>query len=202
MYKYVKRFSDVFLSFIALIILAVPMVIFSLIIKCESKGPVIFKQKRIGKNKKEFYIYKFRTMRADTPENVPTHLLSDPESYITKSGKFFRKTSIDELPQLFNIIKGDMSIIGPRPALWNQYDLIEKRDKFGANDCLPGLTGLAQINGRDEIEIEKKAEFDGEYVKNISFLLDLKIFFLTIKSVFKAEGIKEGKRDKNDSPEN
>ncbi len=193
MYKYVKRFLDIFLSVLALIVFAVPMVIFSVIIKCESKGPIIFKQKRIGKNKKEFYIYKFRTMRADTPKNVPTHLLSDPKSYITKSGAFFRKTSIDELPQLFNIIKGDMSIIGPRPALWNQYDLIEQRDKFGANECLPGLTGLAQINGRDEIEIEKKAEFDGEYVKNISFWLDLKIFFLTIKSVFKAEGIKEGK---------
>lgn len=169
------------------------MLIVSIIIKCESKGPIIFKQKRIGKNKNSFYIYKFRTMRSGAPENVPTHLLQNPNSFITKSGAFFRKTSIDELPQLFNIIKGDMSIVGPRPALWNQYDLIEERDKVEANSCRPGLTGLAQVNGRDELEISKKAEFDGIYVKNIGFLFDLKIIFLTIKSVFKAEGIKEGK---------
>ncbi len=197
MYKYFKRLFDIIFSLFSLLILAIPMIIFAIIIKCESKGPVIFKQKRIGKNKKEFFIYKFRTMRSDTPKNVPTHLLQNPEIYITKSGSFFRKTSIDELPQLFNIIKGDMSIIGPRPALWNQYDLIKKRDEFGANDCLPGLTGLAQINGRDELEIEKKAELDGKYVKNISLYMDLKIFFSTIKSVFSGDGIKEGVSDKN-----
>ena len=191
--KFVKRFLDILFSFIALIIFLIPMIIVSIIIKCESKGPIIFKQKRIGKNKNSFYIYKFRTMRSDAPENVPTHLLQNPDSFITKSGAFFRKTSIDELPQLFNIIKGDMSIVGPRPALWNQYDLIEERDKVEANSCRPGLTGLAQVSGRDELEISKKAEFDGIYVKNIGFLFDLKIIFLTIKSVFKAEGIKEGK---------
>ncbi len=192
MYKYIKRFLDIFLSLFALLIFAIPMLIVAIIIKCESKGPVIFKQKRIGKEKKEFFIYKFRTMRNDTPKNVPTHLLQGSQSYITKSGAFFRKTSIDELPQLLNILKGDMSIIGPRPALWNQYDLIAEREKLSANSCLPGLTGLAQINGRDELEIKEKAKFDGEYAKNICFSLDLKIFFLTIKSVFKAEGIKEG----------
>jgi len=197
MYKYFKRTFDIIFSLFSLLFLAVPMIIFAIIIKLESKGPAIFKQKRIGKNKKEFFIYKFRTMRSDTPKNIPTHLLQNPETYITKSGAFFRKTSIDELPQLFNIIKGDMSVIGPRPALWNQYDLIKKRDELGANDCLPGLTGLAQINGRDELEIEKKAELDGEYVKNISFYMDLKIFFSTIKSVFKGDGIKEGTSDKN-----
>ncbi len=197
MYKYIKRIFDVVFSFFAILIFLIPMIIVAVIIKCESKGPVIFKQKRIGKNKKEFYIYKFRTMRSDTPSNVPTHLLQSSENYITKSGAFFRKTSIDELPQFFNILKGDMSIIGPRPALWNQYDLIKERDKFNANNCLPGLTGLAQINGRDELEIKKKAEFDGEYVKNISFFTDLKILLLTVKSVFKGEGVREGKIDKN-----
>ena len=194
MYKYIKRFLDIVLSVIGILIFIIPMAVVSVIIKAESKGPIIFKQKRIGKDKKEFFIYKFRTMRSDTPQNVPTHLLNDPKSYITKSGAFFRKTSIDELPQLFNIIKGDMSIIGPRPALWNQYDLIEQRDKVGANSCFPGLTGLAQINGRDEIEIEKKAMYDGKYAQNISFLLDLKILILTVKAVFKAEGVKEGKK--------
>lgn len=197
MYKYIKRIFDVIFSFFAILIFLIPMIIVAVIIKCESKGPVIFKQKRIGKNKKEFYIYKFRTMRSDTPSNVPTHLLQSSENYITKSGTFFRKTSIDELPQFFNILKGDMSIIGPRPALWNQYDLIKERDKFNANNCLPGLTGLAQINGRDELEINKKAEFDGEYVKNINFFTDLKILLLTVKSVFKREGVREGKIDKN-----
>jgi len=194
MYKYLKRIIDIILSFFAVFIFIIPMAAAAVIIKCESKGPVIFKQKRIGKNKKEFYIYKFRTMRADTPENVPTHLLKNPDFYITKSGAFFRKTSIDELPQIFNILKGDMSIVGPRPALWNQYDLIKERDRFGANNCLPGLTGLAQVNGRDELEIEQKAKLDGMYAKNMSFLLDLKIFFITFKCVFKAEGIKEGKK--------
>ncbi len=194
MYKYIKRILDIVLSLIAIIIFIIPMIIVAIIIKVESKGPIIFKQKRIKKDKKEFYIYKFRTMRADTPKNVPTHLLQDPQTFITKSGAFFRKTSIDELPQLFNIIKGDMSIIGPRPALWNQYDLIQKRDENGANSIMPGLTGLAQISGRDELEIDKKAELDGQYARSMSFILDLKILLLTVKSVLKKDGVREGRR--------
>jgi O-antigen biosynthesis protein WbqP len=161
----------------------------------DSKGPVLFKQRRIGKGKKEFYILKFRTMRIDTPKDMPTHLLEDPEMYITKVGKFLRKTSLDELPQIVNIIKGEMSIIGPRPALWNQYDLIEERDKYGANDVVPGLTGWAQINGRDELPIDVKAKLDGEYVEKLSPLFDLKVFFMTIKSVSRSEGVKEGKNN-------
>lgn len=194
MYKYIKRILDIVLSLIAIIIFIIPMIIVAIIIKVESKGPIIFKQKRIKKDKKEFYIYKFRTMRADTPKNVPTHLLQDPQAFITKSGAFFRKTSIDELPQLFNIIKGDMSIIGPRPALWNQYDLIQKRDENGANSIMPGLTGLAQISGRDELEIDKKAELDGQYARSMSFVLDLKILLLTVKSVLKKDGVREGRK--------
>lgn len=194
MYKYIKRILDIVLSLIAIIIFIIPMIIVAIIIKVESKGPIIFKQKRIKKDKKEFYIYKFRTMRADTPKNVPTHLLQDPQTFITKSGAFFRKTSIDELPQLFNIIKGDMSIIGPRPALWNQYDLIKKRDENGANSIMPGLTGLAQISGRDELEIDKKAELDGQYARSMSFILDLKILLLTVKSVLKKDGVREGRK--------
>ena len=194
MYKYIKRILDIVLSLIAIIIFIIPMIIVAIIIKVESKGPIIFKQKRIKKDKKEFYIYKFRTMRADTPKNVPTHLLQDPQVFITKSGAFFRKTSIDELPQLFNIIKGDMSIIGPRPALWNQYDLIQKRDENGANSIMPGLTGLAQISGRDELEIDKKAELDGQYARSMSFVLDLKILLLTVKSVLKKDGVREGRK--------
>lgn len=194
MYKYIKRILDIVLSLIAIIIFIIPMIIVAIIIKVESKGPIIFKQKRIKKDKKEFYIYKFRTMRADTPKNVPTHLLQDPQTFITKSGAFFRKTSIDELPQLFNIIKGDMSIIGPRPALWNQYDLIQKRDENGANSIMPGLTGLAQISGRDELEIDKKAELDGQYARSMSFILDLKILLLTVKSVLKKDGVREGRK--------
>ena len=167
-------------------------------IKLDSKGPVLFKQRRIGKGKKEFYILKFRTMRIDTPKDMPTHLLEDPEMYITKVGKFLRKTSLDELPQIINIIKGEMSIIGPRPALWNQYDLIKERDKYGANDVTPGLTGWAQINGRDELPIDVKAKLDGEYVEKLSPLFDLKVFFMTIKSVLKSEGVKEGKNNSNE----
>jgi hypothetical protein len=195
-YIIIKNILDFILSLLALIILLPFFFIFAIIIKLESKGPIFFKQKRIGKDKKEFYIYKFRTMRTDTPKDMPTHLLKDAESYITKSGKIFRKTSIDELPQIINILKGQMSIIGPRPALWNQYDLIKERDKYNANSIRPGLTGWAQVNGRDELEIPIKAKLDGEYVQKMSFLFDLKIFFETIVKVFKHDGVVEGKKEK------
>ena len=195
-YIIIKNVLDFILSLLALIVLFPFFCIFAIIIKLESKGPVFFKQKRIGKDKKNFYIYKFRTMRTDTPKDMPTHLLKDAESYITKSGKIFRKTSIDELPQIINILKGQMSIIGPRPALWNQYDLIKERDKYNANSIRPGLTGWAQVNGRDELEIPIKAKFDGEYVEKMSFLFDIKIFFKTIIKVFKHDGIVEGKVEK------
>ena len=177
----------------AIIILFIPGIIIAICIKIESKGPVFFKQKRVGKNKKYFMIYKFRTMRTDTPKDMPTHMLNNPDLYITRVGRILRKTSLDELPQIINIIKGNMSIIGPRPALWNQEDLISERDKYNANDIRPGLTGLAQISGRDELEIPVKAKIDGDYVKNISFLLDVKIFFKTIIKVFESDGVVEGK---------
>lgn len=192
MYKYLKRPLDFLISLIALVILSPIFLIIALWIKLNSKGPVFFRQKRIGKNKELFEIYKFRSMRTDTPSDMPTHLLNDPEAFITSSGNFLRKTSLDELPQLINIIKGDMAIIGPRPALWNQYDLIEERDKYGANDVRPGLTGWAQINGRDELEIPVKAKLDGNYVQNISILFDLKCFFGTITSVLRSDGVVEG----------
>lgn len=195
-YIIIKNIIDFILSLIASIILLPFFCIFAIIIKLESKGPIFFKQKRIGKDKKEFYIYKFRTMRTDTPKDMPTHLLKDAESYITKSGKVFRKTSIDELPQIINILKGQMSIIGPRPALWNQYDLIKERDKYNANSIRPGLTGWAQVNGRDELEIPIKAKFDGEYVEKMSLLFDTKIFLKTIVKVFKHDGVVEGKVEK------
>ena len=195
-YIIIKNIIDFILSLIALIILLPFFFIFAIIIKLESKGPIFFKQKRIGKDKKEFYIYKFRTMRTDTPKDMPTHLLKDAESYITKSGKVFRKTSIDELPQIINILKGQMSIIGPRPALWNQYDLIKERDKYNANSIRPGLTGWAQVNGRDELEIPIKAKFDGEYVEKMSLLFDTKIFLKTIIKVFKHDGVVEGELEK------
>ncbi|TKH04205.1 sugar transferase [Peribacillus simplex] len=166
--------------------------ILAVIIKIDSKGPIFFKQQRVGKNKEYFHILKFRTMRSDTPKDMPTHLLQNPDAFITKSGKFLRKTSLDELPQIINILKGDMSIIGPRPALWNQYDLIAERDKYGSNDIYPGLTGWAQVNGRDELPIEVKASFDGEYVKKMSLSFDTKIFFKTVFSVLRSEGVKEG----------
>ncbi|MFE2777939.1 sugar transferase [Aerococcus urinaeequi] len=192
MYKYLKRPLDFLISLIALVILSPIFLIIALWIKLNSKGPVFFRQKRIGKNKELFEIYKFRSMRTDTPSDMPTHLLNDPDEFITSSGNFLRKTSLDELPQLINIIKGDMAIIGPRPALWNQYDLIEERDKYGANDVRPGLTGWAQINGRDELEIPVKAKLDGNYVQNISILFDLKCFFGTITSVLRSDGVVEG----------
>ncbi|HFD0881544.1 TPA: sugar transferase [Enterococcus faecium] len=187
-----KRGIDLLLSLTGIIVLSPILLILCLAIKIDSKGPVIFKQKRVGKNKTHFYIYKFRTMKVDTPKETPTHLLSNPDFFITRVGKFLRKTSLDELPQLFNILKGDMAVIGPRPALWNQYDLIEERDKYHANDIRPGLTGLAQISGRDELEIEYKARLDGQYTSNITPLMDLKCFFGTIISVFKSDGVVEG----------
>lgn len=187
-----KRGIDFLLSLAGIIVLSPIFLILCLAIKIDSKGPVIFKQKRVGKNKTHFYIYKFRTMKVDTPKETPTHLLSNPDFFITRVGKFLRKTSLDELPQLFNILKGDMAVIGPRPALWNQYDLIEERDKYHANDIRPGLTGLAQISGRDELKIDYKARLDGQYTANITPWMDLKCFFETIISVFKSEGVVEG----------
>ena len=192
MYKFFKRTLDIVLSFIGMIVLSPFFLLLVLAIKLDSKGPVLFKQKRVGLHKKHFYILKFRTMRIDTPKDTPTHLLENPEQWITRVGKFLRKTSLDELPQIWNIFVGDMSIIGPRPALWNQYDLIEERDRYGANDVLPGLTGWAQIHGRDELPIAKKAELDGYYVQHLSFGLDVRCFFGTIKSVAKSEGVVEG----------
>ena len=193
MYKrFGKRVIDIVLSGMGLIVLAVPMLIVALLIKKEDPGSAIFVQKRVGLHKKHFNLYKFRSMRLDTPHDMPTHLLENPEQYILKVGIFIRKTSIDEIPQLWNIFKGDMSIIGPRPALWNQDDLIAERDKYGANDVMPGLTGWAQINGRDELEIPVKAKLDGEYVEKLSFLFDCKCFIGTIKSVLKHEGVVEG----------
>lgn len=193
--KFLKRFIDIVLSLCGLIVLALPMIIVAIAIKADSKGPVLFRQKRVGINKTYFNIFKFRTMYTETPADAPTHELENPERWITKVGKILRKTSLDELPQLFNILRGEMSIIGPRPALWNQYDLIEERDKYGANDVRPGLTGWAQINGRDELEIDVKAKFDGEYVEKMSFAFDIKCFFKTITSVLKSEGFVEGSVD-------
>ncbi|WP_026672872.1 sugar transferase [Alkalihalobacterium bogoriense] len=192
MYMKIKRLIDIVLSLIGLIVLSPIFLILILGIKLDSKGPVLFKQKRVGINKTHFNILKFRTMRIDTPKDTPTHLLDNPDQYITKMGKFLRKTSLDELPQIWNIFVGQMSIIGPRPALWNQYDLIAERDKYGANDVPPGLTGWAQINGRDELPINVKAELDGEYVEKVSFLMDVKCFFGTISSVLRSDGVVEG----------
>ena len=192
MYQKWKRIVDFLLSLIGLLVLSPVFLILAVAIKAESKGPVFFKQKRVGIHKKHFMILKFRTMRTDTPKDMPTHLLKNPEQYITKTGKFLRKTSLDELPQLINILKGDMAVVGPRPALYNQYDLIEERDKYGANDIRPGLTGWAQINGRDELEIPVKAKLDGEYVKRMSFAFDLRCFLGTFVSVLKADGVQEG----------
>ena len=193
MYKnFFKRLIDLVLSFFGIVILGIPMLLIALIIKLTSPGPVLFKQKRVGLHKTHFNLLKFRTMRIDTPHDMPTHMLKNPDQYITKIGRFLRKSSLDELPQIFNIFVGQMSIIGPRPSLWNQYDLIEERDKYGANDVKPGLTGWAQINGRDELEIPVKAALDGEYVQKMSFLFDCKCFFGTITSVLKSDGVVEG----------
>ena len=190
--NYLKRGIDFVLALCGLIVLSPLFLILCLWIKLDSKGPIFFKQKRVGKNKTYFNILKFRTMYIDTPKDMPTHMLSNPDQYITKAGKFLRKTSLDELPQIINILKGEMAVIGPRPALWNQDDLIAERDKYHANDIRPGLTGWAQINGRDELEIDVKAKLDGEYVKRMSFLFDVKCFFGTITSVLKHEGVVEG----------
>lgn len=187
-----KRKIDFTLALIGLIVLSPLFIGIMIAIKLESKGPVFFKQKRVGIHQSYFNILKFRTMRIDTPKDTPTHLLADPNQYITKIGKFLRKTSLDELPQIINILKGEMAIIGPRPALWNQFDLIEEREKYQANNVLPGLTGWAQINGRDELPIEYKAQLDGEYIKKITFWMDVRCFIGTIFSVLKRHGVVEG----------
>lgn len=191
-YTTVKRMIDLVLALGAAILLSPVFLILFIAIKLDSPGPIFFKQKRVGIHKAHFNILKFRTMKIDTPKDMPTHMLSNPDQYITRVGKFLRKTSLDELPQIFNIIKGEMSIIGPRPALWNQYDLIQERDKYGANDVPVGLTGWAQINGRDELPIQEKAALDGEYVQNKSFRFDAKCFFGTLISVVKSDGVVEG----------
>lgn len=199
MYKhFFKRLIDIVLSFIGIVVLALPMLVFAFIIKAEDPGPVFFRQKRIGIHKTQFSLLKFRSMKMSTPHDMPTHMLENPEQYILRCGRWMRKMSIDELPQIFNIFTGKMSIIGPRPALWNQDDLIAERDKYGANDVKPGLTGWAQINGRDELEIPAKAKLDGEYVAALNaghgkgFAMDCKCFFGTIKSVLHHDGVIEG----------
>lgn len=192
---YIKRGIDCFLSLVGLIVLSPVLLVIAVIIKCTSPGPILFRQERVGKNNEHFQIMKFRTMRTDTPKDCPTHLLENPDQYITKIGHILRKTSLDELPQLWNIFKGDMAIIGPRPSLPNQYDLNKLRDQNGASTVRPGLTGLAQISGRDELEISVKAALDGEYVKNISFFTDMKLFFETFLSVLRSDGVKEGKTE-------
>ena len=198
-YLILKRIIDFLLALSGLVILSPVFFVIMCAIKLDSKGPIFFKQQRIGKGKKIFYIYKFRSMKADTPHEMPTHLLGNPDSYITKVGHFLRTTSLDELPQLVNILKGEMAVIGPRPALYNQDDLISYREIYHANDIRPGLTGLAQINGRDELPIDIKARFDGEYVNKISFFTDARIFIRTIVKVFKRDGILEGdQKTKND----
>ncbi len=191
-YTKVKRTLDFILSLCACIILSPILIVLCIAIKIDSRGPVLFKQKRVGIHKTYFSIYKFRTMRIDTPKDMPTHMLKDPDQYITKVGHFLRKSSLDELPQLFNILKGDMSFVGPRPALWNQDDLVAERDKYGANDVIPGLTGWAQINGRDELEIPVKAALDGEYVRKMGFWFDTRCILGTFTSVLKADGVVEG----------
>ena len=198
MYLLMKRLVDILLSFTGIVLLSPIILVLVVLIKVDSRGPILFKQKRVGINKTYFNILKFRTMKIDTPKDMPTHLLSDPDQYITRVGKFLRKTSLDELPQIWNILIGEMSIIGPRPALWNQYDLIEERDKYGANDIRPGLTGLAQINGRDELPIEVKAKLDGEYVERMGVVMDVKCFFGTIISVAKSDGVSEGGPKENE----
>lgn len=193
MYKrFIKRLVDIVLSSIGIAVFAIPMLIIAVIIKMDDPGPAFFTQKRVGIHKSYFKLYKFRSMKMSAPHDIPTHMLENPEQYITKIGKFLRMSSLDELPQIFNIFTGKMSVIGPRPALWNQEDLIAERDKYGANDIRPGLTGWAQINGRDELEISAKAKLDGEYVKKMGFWFDCKCFWGTIVSVAKHSGVVEG----------
>ncbi|WP_394958906.1 sugar transferase [Candidatus Allofournierella merdavium] len=195
MYKrFGKRALDLVCSGLAIVCLSPVLAVIALWVKASSPGPVLFTQKRVGRGKTFFRIYKFRTMRIDTPHDMPTHLLENPDAFITSAGRFLRRTSLDELPQIFNIFLGQMSVVGPRPALWNQDDLVAERDKYGANDCVPGLTGYAQVHGRDELPIPVKAELDGYYAKNLSFGLDVKIFFRTIGSVLHHEGVVEGKQ--------
>ncbi len=195
--SFFKRLLDIILSLLGILLLSWLFLIIVIAMKLDSPGPILFKQKRVGKGKTYFHILKFRSMRIDTPRDMPTHMLQNPEQYITRMGKLLRKTSLDELPQLFNILAGHMSVVGPRPALWNQYDLLEERDRYGANDVRPGLTGWAQINGRDELEIPVKAKLDGEYVQKLSFGFDCKCFFGTILKVIRHEGIVEGATDQS-----
>ena len=195
MYIHVKRILGLLLSLAALVVLSPLMLILSAIIRITSPGPVFFRQRRVGIGKSHFMIYKFRTMRIDAPKDQPTHLLKDPGAYITPVGRFLRRSSLDELPQLLNIIKGEMAVVGPRPALWNQFDLIAERDKYGANDVRPGLTGWAQINGRDELPIDVKARLDGEYVKRMSFTFDVRCVLGTVMKVLRSEGVVEGAQD-------
>lgn len=192
---FLKRIIDLLVAILSVVILSPLFLLICILIKVDSKGPILFKQRRVGKDKKEFMILKYRSMKTDAPKDQPTHLLENPEAHITKIGSFLRRTSLDELPQFFNIIAGQMSIVGPRPALYNQYDLIAKRDEVGANAVRPGLTGWAQVNGRDELPIDVKSKFDGEYIEKMSLLFDLKCFFLTFRSVAKADGVVEGKTD-------
>ncbi len=190
--RYWKRILDIVLSLMGIAVLAVPMAVLALLILLDDPGPVLFRQRRVGLHKRYFHILKFRTMRMDTPHDMPTHLLKDPERYITRMGRFLRRTSLDELPQIFQILAGEMSVIGPRPALWNQEDLIAERDRYGANDIKPGLTGWAQINGRDELPVAVKARYDGEYVEHMSFAFDCRCFFGTIRAVLRHDGVVEG----------
>lgn len=192
MYTHVKRILDILLSLLALVILSPLLLIVAAIVRITSPGPVFFRQKRVGQGKTHFMIYKYRTMRTDAPKDQPTHLLKDPTAYITPVGHFLRRSSLDELPQLINILKGEMSVVGPRPALWNQFDLIAERDKYGANDVRPGLTGWAQINGRDELPIDVKAKLDGEYVRRMSFGFDARCVLGTVLKVLRSEGVVEG----------
>ena len=192
MYPYVKRALDFVLSLAALILLSPVMLIIAIIIRATSPGPVFFRQKRVGLRCSHFMIYKFRTMCTDAPKDAPTHLLQNAESFITPVGRFLRASSLDELPQLINILRGEMAVVGPRPALWNQYDLIAAREAVGANGVLPGLTGWAHINGRDELPIDVKARLDGEYVRRMSFLFDLRCIFGTVFSVLRRDGVREG----------
>ena len=193
MYRsFVKRALDILLSAVGTLLLSPLFLLISCAVKAEDGGPVFFTQKRIGIHKSSFNILKFRTMRTDTPHDMPTHLLTDPDRWITRVGRLLRRTSLDELPQILQILSGKMSIVGPRPALWNQYDLIAERDKYGANDVMPGLTGWAQVNGRDALEIEEKARYDGEYAEKLSFGLDLKIFFMTLVNVLRHSDVVEG----------
>lgn len=192
MYPRFKRGMDFMMALLGMIVLSPVFLLLIAAIKLDSKGPVLFRQKRVGIHKTHFMILKFRTMRVDTPKDMPTHLLKNPQQYITRVGRFLRRTSLDELPQIINILKGDMAVVGPRPALWNQYDLIAERDKYGANDVRPGLTGWAQINGRDELEIPVKAALDGEYVRRMGFPMDCRCFFGTFFKVLRGDGVVEG----------